>query len=263
MSTAAPISAAPPCAVQSVVPRARAREAPARVLDADSYAWWVRLHSAGPVRDCAITELYERLRCEARFHIRVRVAGMSEFPRSDLDDLAVQAAGDALLAVLRKLDDYRGDSQFWTWTRRFAQLEAGVSIRRRMGRDHLADDPERAFAVPDPGCSPQEHAEIRDLLRKVSDSIIGQLTTRQRAVLTAVVINGTSPATLAFDFDTTPGAIYTTLHDARKKLTAHLALCGATLDSERASAPAAPHRIHAVRTGRQRTPEGGVTTRSR
>ena len=263
MTTAAPISAAPPCAVQSVVPRARAREAPARVLDADSYAWWVRLHSAGPVRDCAITELHERLRCEARFHIRIRVAGMSEFPRSDLDDLAVQAAGDALLAVLRKLDDYRGDSQFWTWARRFAQLEAGVSIRRRMGRDHLADDPERAFAVPDPGCSPQEHAEIRDLLRKVSDSIIGQLTTRQRAVLTAVVINGTSPATLAFDLDTTPGAIYKTLHDARKKLTAHLALCGATLDSERASAPAAPHRIDEVRTGRQGTLEKDVATRSR
>ena len=165
----------------------------------------VRLHGAGPVRDGAITELHERLRREAWFHIRLRTRGMSEFPRSDLDDLAVQAASDALLAVLRKLDDYRGESQFWTWARRFAQLEAPVSIRRRLGRDHLANDPERAFALPDPGCSPQERAEIQELLRKVSDLIIDQLTTRQRAVLIAIAIDGVSTATLAIELDTTPG----------------------------------------------------------
>ncbi|MGZ4249093.1 MAG: hypothetical protein ACXVUE_12410, partial [Solirubrobacteraceae bacterium] len=110
---------------------------PVRRLDAESRAWWVRLHGREPERDRAIAELHERLRREAWFHIRLRTRGMSEFPRSDLDDLAVQAASDALLAVLRKLEHYRGDSQFWTWAKRFAQLEAPVSIRRRMGRDPL------------------------------------------------------------------------------------------------------------------------------
>jgi RNA polymerase sigma-70 factor, ECF subfamily len=135
------------------------------------------------------------------------------------------AADDALLAVLRKLDDYRGDSQFWTWARRFAELEAPVSIRRRLGHDHLADDPDRAFERPDSGCSPQERAEADELLGTVSDLIVRQLTTRQRTVLIAIAIDGVSTATLAIELDTTPGAIYKTLHDARRKLTSQLALC--------------------------------------
>ncbi len=194
-------------------------------LDAESRAWWVRLHGREPERDRAIAELHERLRREAWFHIRLRTRGMSEFPRSDLDDLAVQAASDALLAVLRKLEDYRGDSQFWTWARRFAQLEAPVSIRRRLGHDRLANDPERMFALTDPGCSPQERAEAQELLGTVSGLIVDRLTARQRAVVVAIAIDGVSTATLASELDTTRGAIYKTLHDARKKLAAQLALC--------------------------------------
>ena len=110
---------------------------PPRQLDAESRAWWERLHGMEPTRGWAIAELYERLRREAAFHIRHRVGGLSEFPRSDIDDLATQAAGDALVVLLRKLEDYRGDSQFWTWARRFAALEAPVSIRRRLGHDRV------------------------------------------------------------------------------------------------------------------------------
>ncbi|MBA3566983.1 MAG: sigma-70 family RNA polymerase sigma factor [Actinobacteria bacterium] len=195
----------------------------AQWLDPESRAWWDRLHGAEPVRGRAIAELHERLRREAWFHIRLRTRRLSDFPTSDLDDLAVQAADDALLAVLRKLDDYRGESQFWTWARRFAQLEAPVSIRRRLGHDHLAHDPERAFALPDPGRSPQECAEVHELLRTLSSAITGRLTTRQRVVLIAVAIDGVPAATVAIELDTTPGAIYKMLHDARRKLSAQLA----------------------------------------
>ncbi len=194
-----------------------------RPLDAESRAWLLRLHGADPVRDGAIAELHERLRREAWYHIRLRARGMSEFPSSDLNELAMQAADDALLAILRKLDDYRGDSQFWTWARRFAQLEAPVSVRRRLGRDRLASDPEEVFLCPDPGCSPEDRAEIQELLRRVSDLIAGRLTRHQRTVLIAIAIDGVSPAVLAVELDTTPGAIYKALHDARRKLTAQLA----------------------------------------
>jgi RNA polymerase sigma-70 factor (ECF subfamily) len=223
VGVAAPLAAPELLNVGPGLPQ-QASAVPVRRLDAESRAWWDRLHDAEPVRDRAIAELHERLRREAWFHIRLRTRWMPEFPASDLDDLAVQAGNDALLAVLRKLDDYRGESQFWTWARRFAQLEAPVSIRRRLGHDHLAKDPERAFAVADPGCSPEERAEVQELLRNVSDLIVGQLTTRQRAVLVAIAIDGVSTATLAIELDSTPGAIYKTLHDARRKLTAQLAL---------------------------------------
>lgn len=192
-------------------------------LDPESRAWLVRLHDAEPVRGRAIVELHERLRREAWFHIRLRTRGISEFPKSDLNDLAVMAADDALLAILRKLDDYRGDSQFWTWARRFAQLEAPVSVRRRRGHDRVANEAEQASALADPSCSPQERAEVQELLRTLSGAIVGRLTTRQRTVLIAVAIDGVPAATLAIELNTTPGAIYKVLHDARRKLAAQLA----------------------------------------
>jgi len=189
-------------------------------LDAESRAWMERLHAAEPIRGWAIAELYERLRREAVFHIRFRVANLSAFPRSDIDDLATQAAGDALVSLLRKLDDYRGDSQFWTWARRFAALEAPTSIRRRLGRDRvgISRDPELVFDVADPARSAHERVESRELLRSVGETMSDRLTTRERTVLTAIAVNGDSAATVAAALQTTPGAIYKSLHDARVKV---------------------------------------------
>lgn len=195
-----------------------------RPLDLESRSWWERLHATQPVRGWAIAELHERLRREAAFHIRHRVGGLTDFPRSDIDDLATQAASDALMVLLRKLDDYRGESQFWTWARRFAQLEAPVSIRRRLGHDHvgISRDPEQALLVADPGCSARDRVETRELLQNVTDCITDQLTARQRTILVAVAINGTPTETIAGELHSTPGAIYKSLHDARAKLKHHL-----------------------------------------
>lgn len=195
-------------------------------LDAESQAWWGRLHAVEPIRGQAIVELHERLRHEARFHIQRRVRSLAEFPRSDLDDVAVQAANDALMALLRKLDDFRGESQFWTWARRFAQIEAWVSIRRRVGRDPLAfGDPERELAVvPDPASSCEERAEVRESLRTLSALIVGELTERQRTVVIAIAVDGVSTEALASELHATPGAIYKTLHDARAKLRTSMAV---------------------------------------
>jgi RNA polymerase sigma-70 factor, ECF subfamily len=199
--------------------------APRRPLDLESRVWLERLHGAEPTRGSAVAELYERLRREAAFHIRHRVRNRAELHRGDIDDLATEAAGDALMVLLRKLDDFRGESRFWTWARRFAALEAPVSIRRRVGRDRfgIAADPELAFGVPDSACSAQELLETRELLQRVSDIVAHQLTNRQRTILIATAVNGVTPQTLACQLHTTPGAIYKTLHDARRKLKASVA----------------------------------------
>jgi RNA polymerase sigma-70 factor (ECF subfamily) len=194
-------------------------------LDAESRSWLVRLHAPEPVRGFAVADLHERLRREAGFHIRMRVRSVAAFPRSDIDDLATEAAGEALLAILRKLEDYRGDSQFLTWARRFAALEAPVSIRRRLGRDRvgISREPERAFDVPDPAHAAHDSFEMRERLAHVTSAIAGQLTPLQRTVLIAVAINGVPAKALALELHTTPGAIYKTLHDARGKLRAQVA----------------------------------------
>jgi RNA polymerase sigma-70 factor, ECF subfamily len=193
---------------------------PQTALDAESRSWLQRLHAAEPIRGWAIAELYERLRREALFHIRFRVTNLSEFPRSDIDDLATQAAGDALVVLLRKLDEYRGDSQFWTWARRFVALEAPTTIRRRLGhgRVGISRDPELVFDVADPALSVHERVESRELLRTVGAVMSDELTSRQRTVLTAIAVNGDSAATVAAALHTTPGAIYKSLHDARVKV---------------------------------------------
>jgi RNA polymerase sigma-70 factor (ECF subfamily) len=178
-----------------------------------------------PARSVAVAELHDRLRREAGFHIRDRVRSRPEFPMSDIDDLATEAADTALTMLLRKLDDYRGDSMFWTWARKFAALEAPVSIRRRVGHDRvgISPDPELTLDVPDPARSAQELLETRELLRKVSEIIANQLTDRQRSVLIATAVNGVSPQKLARELHTTPGAIHKSLHDARVKLRLELA----------------------------------------
>jgi RNA polymerase sigma-70 factor, ECF subfamily len=196
-----------------------------QLLDLESRSWLDRLVAAEPARGKAIAELHEWLRREAAFHIRSRVLNRPDFPRSDIDDLAVQAADDALIAILRKLGDYRGDSQFLTWARRFAALEAPVSIRRRLGHDRvgISKDPDNALLVADPAQSVPDRAEARELLRTVSDLMVEKLTTRQRTVLTRVAMDGASASTVAVELHTSRGAIYKSLHDARVKLRAQLA----------------------------------------
>jgi RNA polymerase sigma-70 factor, ECF subfamily len=208
-----------------LVTASAASSAPRRRLDAESRSWCERLHGAEPARGFAVAELHERLRREATFHIRYRVRNRPAFPRSDIDDLATEAADDALMTILRKLDDYRGESRFWTWARKFAALEALVSIRRRVGHDRvgISSDPDLGLSVPDPARCAQELLETRELIQKASGIIANQLTNRQRTVLIATAVNGVSPKTLAGELDTTPGAIHKSLHDARVRLRLELA----------------------------------------
>src|SRR5436853_6369117 len=93
--------------------------------------WVDRLRGDGAEGHAAIAELHELLTKAARFEVERRAAELPHLRGGDLEDLAQQAADDALLAVLRKLDDFRGGSRFTTWAYKFALLEAGGKVRRR------------------------------------------------------------------------------------------------------------------------------------
>jgi RNA polymerase sigma-70 factor, ECF subfamily len=58
----------------------------------------------------------------------------------------VQAADDALVAILRKLHTCRGDSSFTTWAYEFVPVEAAVRLHRRpwIGRELLLEADGRA-----------------------------------------------------------------------------------------------------------------------
>jgi RNA polymerase sigma-70 factor (ECF subfamily) len=184
------------------------------LLDPESRAWLDSLRADGPAREDAIARLHALLLRAAHFEVARRRATMPGWDGDDLDDLALQSANDALVAVLAKLDHFRGDSRFTTWAYKFALLEAAVKLRRRpwQGRE-LPLEPEHW-----PPATAGEPAEQREILEAVKVAIEKELTPRQREVLVAVAINGVPIDVMAERHNSTRGALYKTIHDARRKL---------------------------------------------
>jgi RNA polymerase sigma-70 factor (ECF subfamily) len=197
--------------------------APTGTLDgaAPSRAWLDALR-APETRDEAAARLHVLLLRAARFELSRRRHTLTSVPRGELDDLAVQAADDALVAVLRKLDTFRGESRFTTWAYKFALLEAGVRLRRRAWRNRevsLDDDPSHP-ALRDHAPTAQDRVEEAELLAAVRVAVQTALTPHQREVLVALALDGVPIDVLAERLCTTRGALYKTLHDARRKLRA-------------------------------------------
>jgi RNA polymerase sigma-70 factor (ECF subfamily) len=189
---------------------------PGPAVDRD---WLARLSPDSPEREAAIGNLHELLLKGARFEVHRRSAGFPQLRGGDLDDLAHQAADDALVAVLGKLGSFRGESRFTTWAYKFALLEAAVRVRRRawQGRD-VPLEPESWAVIADRASTPHEDAETSELFGALGELIESELSPHQREVLVAVTLNDVPIDVLAERLSTTRGALYKTIHDARRKL---------------------------------------------
>ena len=202
-----------------------------RVRDAESLAWLERLRSDGPTYDQALLELRGLLLGAARFEVNRRRASMPHLRGDDHDDVAQQSANDALVAILRKLESFRGDSRFTTWAYKFALLEAGVRLRRLAWQSReIPLESEGWSLIADPGGEPSAGAESRELITALNRAITDELTPHQREVLVALTLNDVPIDVLAERLSTTRGALYKTTHDARRKLRACLSHQGFTLD---------------------------------
>jgi RNA polymerase sigma-70 factor (ECF subfamily) len=188
--------------------------------------WVEELRSDGARGQAAVADLHRLLLKAARFEVRRRAAQLAHLRGGDLEDLAQQAADDALFALLRKLDDFRGESRFTTWAYKFALLEAAVKVRRRawQGREVPLED--EAWETLAASGSTGRGAEDAELLAALREEIQSCLTARQREVLVAVALNGVPIDVLAERLGSTRGALYKNLHDARRKLRGALAARG-------------------------------------
>jgi RNA polymerase sigma-70 factor (ECF subfamily) len=180
--------------------------------------WLERLHGPAPERERAVAELHALLLRAARHEL-----GRRRIEHSEREDLAYQAADDALVALLAKLHTFRGASRFTTWAYKFALREAGVKARRRAWKDRelpLGDDRPQ---IADPGPSAHDAAERRELLQALRAAVERELTDHQREVFVALALHEVPIDVLAERRGTTRGALYKTLHDARRRLRAALA----------------------------------------
>ncbi len=206
---------------------AREPAAGPRTSDRASQDWVARLRSDGPRRDGAVAELHSLLLGAARFEVRRRGATGPQLRGRDPEDLAQQSADDALVAILARLADFRGESRFTTWAYKFALYEAAANVRRGAWQGREIPLEEHAWAVlADHGSGPQRDAETRELLGAIREAIANDLTPHRREVLVALALNDVPIDVLAERLNTTRGALYKALHDARRQLRAALAARG-------------------------------------
>src|SRR5574337_1070883 len=198
-----------------------------RELDPESQAWLSDLQAAGSRRNDAIERLHAILVRAAGFEASRRSGSFPGLRAGELDQIVEDSAADALVAILAKLDDFRGLSKFTTWAYKFAIYETAVKLRRRAWRDReIPRAPEGWELLPDRRHSPEEDAEQSELLGALRDAMETALTPHQREVLVAIALDDVPIDVLAERLRTTRGALYKTVFDARRRLRAVLAAAG-------------------------------------
>lgn len=185
---------------------------------------WVRdLGATGPVREAACKELYLLLHRVARREAARRASALRMYG-PELDDIAHQAAADALMAISRRLDTFRGESRFTTWAFKFVIFDVATKMNRHYWRHHDVpyDYEDWSRLASRFEATPGQEVEAAEFAEAVSAAIKHCLTDRQRLVFMATVVNEVPMDALADKLGSTRNALYKVLFDARKKLRAEL-----------------------------------------
>jgi RNA polymerase sigma-70 factor (ECF subfamily) len=201
-------------------------------LDPDSAEWLRALEGTEADREAACLRLHAMLLRIARHEVRRRGSDL-QIAGPELDDVAHQAAADAMVAILAKAGQFRGESRFTTWAYKFVIFEVSTKIGRHFWRNRTVEmDEEDWSRLPDRfGLDPAHEAEWRDLVSALRQAVDEDLTDRQRQVFVAIVLNGISLDALVAELGSNRNAIYKMMFDARRKLRAALVAKG-VMDTE-------------------------------
>ncbi|MFI5615625.1 RNA polymerase sigma factor [Amycolatopsis sp. NPDC051903] len=194
-----------------------------RSFDPESAAWVRELSPGSANFEDVCRRLYAMLiriarREAARRSSATRISG------PELEDLAHQAAADALMCITRKIGEFRGDAQFTTWAFTFVILEVATKVGRHVWRNHRVsldqDETNRACAAV--GDEPPHQVEAIELRAALTHVIENVLTEHQRRVFVAVAIDRVPMGTLAARLGTNRNAIYKAMFDARRNIRNYL-----------------------------------------
>jgi RNA polymerase sigma-70 factor, ECF subfamily len=191
--------------------------------------WLRELKSDGELQTAALSDLRAYLVRAALYALQRRRNAFQKLTSTGIEQLAEDCAQDAVSAILGHLDQFRGDSRFTTWAYKFAVNAALITARReRWGRvplDQLlgsVDLVDQIGLASEALSDPQRRALQREILAVVRQAIEIHLTVRQRQALTAIVFEEITLDELARHWASNRNALYKLLHDARRKLKAHL-----------------------------------------
>jgi RNA polymerase sigma-70 factor (ECF subfamily) len=188
-------------------------------LDRESAGWLRDLQNVGALRDEAIRRLHSLLLRVARGEAARRRLTLPGRVLEEVDDLCMQAANDALMAVLAKLDTYRGTALYPTWACKFAIFEASSRHRPHVWRHRKVELDDTVWdRLSDSAPPALQRLENDQLLSALHRAVDEHLTERQRLIFQSVTMNDVPIDVLADRLGTSRGAIYKTLHDARGKL---------------------------------------------
>jgi RNA polymerase sigma-70 factor (ECF subfamily) len=202
-------------------------------LDRESAEWLAALEGFGSVREAALARLHALLLRAAHAEAARRASGLGVGGR-ELDDLGQQAADDALLAIVGKLGQFRGESRFTTWAYKFVVLEVASKLTRHAWRRAAPGRVEEDWdLLPDRfGFGPAEAADWGELFALLRRAVEEDLTPRQRRIFVAIALNGVPLDVLVQELGSNRGAIYKSLFDARRMLRARLVANGYMNDED-------------------------------
>ncbi|MEO5608515.1 MAG: sigma-70 family RNA polymerase sigma factor [Ornithinibacter sp.] len=187
--------------------------------------WVAALATPGPAQDDAMRRLHALMvRAAAHQVWRMRSALPDPSPHA-VDDLANQAADEAMTALLGKLHTFEGRSRFSTWAFKFAILQAATEVRRIQWQHREVELRDLELQAP-AHAAPDKAAEAHDLGSALVRAMRTTLTPHQRRVAIALLIDGVPIDVLADRLGSTRGALYKTVHDVRVRLRAELVTTG-------------------------------------
>ena len=192
-------------------------------FDPESAAWLRALANNGSQQGEALERLHAMLVRIARAEV-ARRGPLLPVTGPEPEDLAYQAAADALMAITGKIGQFRGESRFTTWACKFVIFEVSVKIGRHFWRHpDLPLEAEDWDRLPDRfGFEPAEQSEWRELFAALRRAVDTELTPRQREAFVAIVLNDVPLDALAAELASNRNALYKMLFDARRKLRAAL-----------------------------------------
>jgi RNA polymerase sigma-70 factor, ECF subfamily len=205
-------------------------------IDRTNEEWLNELKQDGQVQAAAIQDLRERLKRSILYYLGQDRSDLRDLSGKELERMADDLSQDATLRVMDNLDNFRGESKFTTWANRIAVRLAISDLRRARYKDFSLDNmtadgeifPSTAKSAPTP--SPEASIEQTDALLKVNRALEEALTERQNRALVAVAIKGVPMDVVAEQMNTNRNALYKLVHDARRKLRAHLEAEGLSPD---------------------------------